>query len=260
MTDARYVAQLGAQGLLIPIDREKLPNGKRLLTRFQDKNGWYIAFEVAATTIAYDKSQVKVPPTSWYDLLKPEYANKLLVPDVSGPVDGAHFLMSLNRAKGGDGKELNAGFEEIKPFVKSSLVLYTQPDQVVSMFERKEIAAAIWAADRAGVTIDKGLPLGVVYPKEGGVGSLHVMIIPKGSKNVDLALQLIDQMLTPEGQACFAERQYVGPTIADVVVSPKTLDVIPYGKNFDKLWFPDGEVIADNIANWARRWNREVSR
>ena len=50
--------------------------------------------------------------------------------------------------------------------------MYTQADQIVSLFKRKEIALAVWYSSRTGVAIDKGLPLAVVYPGKGAVGIL----------------------------------------------------------------------------------------
>ncbi|MEK5768692.1 hypothetical protein, partial [Acinetobacter schindleri] len=84
--------------------------------------------------------------------------------------------MALNRMKGGELSNMDSGFAAVKPIAKASVTLYTQADQIVSLFERQEIAAAVWYPDRAGSAIDKGLPLAIVYPKEGAVGILPALV------------------------------------------------------------------------------------
>jgi spermidine/putrescine-binding protein len=101
-----------------------------------------------ATVIVYDTTQIKTPLTSWTDLYKPEYAGKLAIGDISG-TSGLQFLLALNRMKGGSLTNVDPGFEAIKPLAKNSVTLYTQADQIVSLFERKEIAVAVWYPDRA---------------------------------------------------------------------------------------------------------------
>lgn len=155
---------------------------------------------------------------------------------------------------------MDPGFEAIKPLAKSSATLYTQADQIVSLFERQEIALAVWYPDRAGVAIDKGLPLAIVYPKEGAVGILPALVMPKGSKVPALALKYIDEVLSAEGQTCFAEKNYAGPVNTKVKLSDKAAKVVPYKETFDNLYMPEPEAVAKGLPVWSKRWQREVSR
>jgi len=257
--DNSFALQLRKEGLLEKIDKAKLTNGNDVAPQAFDKEGQYVVFMTGATAIVYDTRQIKTPPTSWFDLLKPELANKISIGDISGTT-GVQFLMALNRVKGGDYANMNPGFEAIKPFAKASVTMYTQADQIVSLFERQEIAAAVWYPDRAGSVIDKGLPLAVVYPKEGGVGILPALVIPRGAKNPALALQYIDEVLSKEGQTCFAERKYAGPVNTKVTLSAKAAKIVPYKESFDNLWLPDPEAVAKGLPEWSRRWSREVAR
>jgi putative spermidine/putrescine transport system substrate-binding protein len=257
--DNSLAAQLKSEKLLETIDKSKLSNASQTSSKAFDKDGQYVVFMTGATVIVYDTKQVKTPPTSWADLSRPEYAGKLAIGDISG-TSGSQLLMALNRMKGGTLPNMDAGFEAIKPLAKSSVTLYTQADQIVSLFERQEIAIAAWYPDRAGSAIDKGLPLAVVYPKEGAVGILPALVIPKGAKSPALALRYIDEVLSQEGQTCFAERKYAGPVNTQVKLSEKAARIVPYKESFDNLWLPDPEVVAKALPEWTKRWQREVAR
>ena len=158
---------------------------------------------VSATTLVYNPKLVKKPPTSWLDIADPAYAGKYAIGDISGTA-GLQFLLALNKLKGGTLEDITPGIEAIKPIAQGATVLYTQADQLLSLFEREEIAIAPWYPDRAGVAIDKGLSLAVAYPKEGAVGILPAVIIPKGTSKTELALKFLDQILSAEGQSCFS--------------------------------------------------------
>jgi putative spermidine/putrescine transport system substrate-binding protein len=257
--DNSLAAQLRNENLLETIDKSKLASAPQISDKAFDKDGKYAVFMTGATVIVYDTTQVKTPPTSWADLGKPEFAGKLAIGDISG-TSGSQFLMALNRMKGGTLTNMDAGFEAIKPMARNSVTLYTQADQIVSLFERKEIAAAVWYPDRAGSAIDKGLPLAVVYPKEGAVGILPALVIPKGSKSPALALQYIDEVLSKDGQACFAEHKYAGPVNTQVTLTDKVARIVPYKATFDNMWLPDPDEVARQMPLWTKRWQREVAR
>jgi iron(III) transport system substrate-binding protein/putative spermidine/putrescine transport system substrate-binding protein len=257
--DNSLAAQLKNEKLLETIDKTKLSNAPDISPKAFDKDNQYVAFETSATLIVYDPTQIKTPPTSWNDLYKPEYAGKLAIGDISG-TSGAHLLIALNRMKGGTLTNMDPGFEAIKPLAKASVTLYTQADQLVSLFERKEIAIAVWYPDRAGAAMDKGLSLAVAYPKEGAVGILPALVIPKGAKSPDLALKYIDEVLSRDGQACFAEKSYAGPVNTKVTLSDKAAKIVPYRETFDKLYLPEPEAVAKGLPEWSKRWQREVAR
>lgn len=257
--DNSLATQLKNEKLLEIIDRAKLTNAKEVSPRAFDKDNQYVVFMTGGTALVYDTKQVKTPPTSWNDLYKPEFAGKLAIGDISG-TSGSQLLMALNKAKGGTLDNMDAGFAAIKPLAQQSVTLYTQADQIVSLFERGEIVIAVWYPDRAGSAIDKGLPLAVAYPKEGAVGILPALIIPKGAKNPALALKYIDEVLSRQGQGCFAERKYAGPVNTQVKLSDKAAKIVPNGATFDAMWFPEPEAVVKGLPEWTKRWQREVAR
>jgi putative spermidine/putrescine transport system substrate-binding protein len=257
--DNSLAVQTHGEKLNETIERKKLTHAADVIPTAWGKDDSYVVAMVSATTLIYNPKLVKAPPTSWLDLFDPAYAGKYAIGDISG-TSGVQFFLALNKIKGGTLENVDPGIEAIKPLAKGSPVLYTQADQLLSLFERGEIVIAPWYPDRAGVAMDKGLSLAVAYPKEGAVGILPSVMIPKGTGKLDLAHKFIDQVLSAEGQGCFSERAYIGAVNSKVKLSDKLQKIVPYGETLEKAWFIDPEVVAKNLPNWTRRWQREVAR
>jgi putative spermidine/putrescine transport system substrate-binding protein len=257
--DNSLAAQTHGENLNERIDRTKLKNASDIIPTAWGKDDSYVVAMVSATTLVYNPKLVKTPPTSWLDLADPAYAGKYAIGDISGTA-GLHYFLAVNKLKGGTLDNVDPGIEAIKPIAKGSAVLYTQADQLISLFEREEIAIAPWYPDRAGVAMDKGLSLAVAYPKEGAVGILPAVVLPKGTGKSELAHKFLDQILSAEGQGCFSERAYIGAVNTKVQLSDKLKTIVPYGETLEKAWFIDPEVIAKNSPTWTRRWQREVAR
>ena len=257
--DNSLAAQIHGEKLAETLDPAKLKNAGDVIKSAWGKDNSYVVAMVSATALVYNPKMVKSPPTSWLDVADPAYAGKYAIGDITG-TSGLHYLLALNKLKGGTLENIDPGIEAIKPIAKGSTVLYTQADQLLALFERGEIALAPWYPDRAGVAIDKGLSLAVAYPKEGAVGILPAVLIPKGTAKAELAMKFLDQVLSAEGQGCFSERAYIGSVNTKVKLSEKVQKIVPNGESLEKAWFIDPEVIAKNTANWTRRWQREVAR
>jgi putative spermidine/putrescine transport system substrate-binding protein len=257
--DDALSAQTNNENLNERLDRSKLSNAPDIIPNAWGKDDGYVATMVSATAIVYDPKVVKTPPTSWLDLFDPQYAGKYVIGDISG-TSGWQFLLALNKIKGGTLDNIDPGIAAIKPLAQGSVVLYTQADQVISLFERGEIAIAVWYPNNAAAAAAKGLSVAVAYPKEGAVGILPTLVIPKGSKKRDLAYKFIDQALSVEGQKCFSEKAIIGAVNTKVKLSESVAKIVPYDETLKNTWFVDPDIVAKNIPAWSRRWQREVAR
>ncbi|MEZ5657832.1 MAG: ABC transporter substrate-binding protein [Burkholderiaceae bacterium] len=257
--DISIAKQIKAEGLLEKLDFASLETYGDVARQAFDADGNYVNFMTAATVIGYNPSMVKSPPTSWNDLFDPAYKGKVALGDITG-TSGMHFLIAVNKMKGGTLENLDPGFAAIKALMPNVVMLYTQADQIVQLFERGEIAMAPWYPDRIGSAAAKGVPVAVAYPKEGAVGIQPTVSVPKGSKNKALAMKFIDVLLSSEGQKCFAERKFAGPVNTKVQLSDKAASIVPFGESYDKLWYPDTDAIAKLRGSWTERWQREIAR
>ncbi|MEQ8654825.1 MAG: ABC transporter substrate-binding protein [Kiloniellales bacterium] len=257
--DISIAKQMKSEGLLETVDFASLSNYDDVAKQAFDADNQFVNFMTAATVIAYNPNEIDTPPTSWNDLFDPKYAEKIALGDITG-TSGMHFLVAVNKMKGGDFESQDAGFEAIEGLMPNVVMLYTQADQLVQLFERGEIVMAPWYPDRIGSAADKGVPVAVAYPKEGAVGIQPTVVVPKDAKNQELAMAFIDVLLSPEGQKCFAEKKYAGPVNTKVDLSDKVKAIVPFGESYDNLWYPDTDAVSKLRPGWTERWQKEVAR
>lgn len=257
--DSQIVKQAKAEGLLQPLESGKIEHWNDLYEASRDKDSYWVSMMFAGTIITYNTNLVKTPPTSWADLWKPEWKGKLAIPDISG-TSGQQFLMAAARLHGGSVENIDPGFEAIKKLKPNIQMMYTQPDQIIPLFERGDIALAVWYTDRTGAAALKGVPVAAAYPKEGGIGIVPTVSVPKASPKRDLAQKYIATLLSPEGQVCFAQSQFAGPNNKAVKLPADLAKLVPYGENVQRMFFPDTDFVARKFPEWSERWGREIAR
>ena len=71
--------------------------------------------------------------------------------------------------------------------------------------------------------------MAAAYPKEGAIGIVPTVSVPKASQKKELAQKYIATLLSPEGQLCFAQSQFAGPTNKTVKLPPDLAKLVPYG-------------------------------
>ena len=257
--DSQIVKQAKAEGILQPLETGKIEHWGDLYDASRDKDGYWVSMMFAGTIITYNTNLVKTPPTSWADLWKPEWKGKLAIPDISG-TSGQQFLMAAARLNGGSVENIDPGFEAIKKLKPNVQMMYTQPDQIIPLFERGDIAVAVWYTDRTGAAAAKGVPVAAAYPKEGAIGIVPTVSVPKASQKRELAQKYIAALLSPEGQLCFAQTQFAGPTNKKVQLPADLGKLVPFGDIVQRMYFPDTDFVARKFPEWSERWGREIAR
>jgi len=257
--DSQIVKQVKAEGLLQPLEPGKIPQWNDLYEASRDKDAYWVSMMFAGTIITYNTNLVKTPPTSWADLWKPEWKGKLAIPDISG-TSGQQFLMAAARLNGGSVENIDPGFEAIKKLKPNIQMMYTQPDQIIPLFERGDIALAVWYTDRTGAAALKGVPVAAAYPSEGAIGIVPTVSVPKASARRELAQKYIAVLLSPEGQLCFGQSQFAGPTNRKVQLPADLAKLVPYGPLVQRMFFPDTDLVARKFPEWSERWGREIAR
>lgn len=257
--DLQIVKQAQAEGLLDTIDTAKMKDFADLYPSAYDPGKRWIGMMYSGTAIAYNPKVVKTPPTSWQDIWDAQYKGKLALGDISG-TSGQHFLIAAARMNGGSIENIDPGFTSIAKLRPNVVTYYSQADQIVSLIERGDIVIAPWYIDRVGAAASKGVPVAVSFPKEGAVGILPTVAIPLGAKNKALAERYIEALISVEGQKCYAERQFAGPTNRKVELAPDLAKLVPYRDAVEKMYFPDTDAVAKALPAWSARWGREIAR
>ncbi|SMF07895.1 putative spermidine/putrescine transport system substrate-binding protein [Xaviernesmea oryzae] len=245
-------------GLIDKIDTAKLSNFGKLYDVAKDPNGdgMSVGYTFYATSIAYRSDKMKIE--SWADLLKPEYASHIAWPNVTTN-QGPPALYMLGQALGKDTPDLKAAIEAVGEKKDEIVTFYEKSSQLVQLMQQEEI----WAAPIGRFTwapfTKLGLPVAWATPKEGQTGGMNVMIVTKGSKNQDLALQFMDFWLSTEVQTKLAEKLVDSPANRQVKLSDEIANNLTYGEDTAKsLKLIPSAVSLDNRAGWVKSWNETV--
>ncbi|OJF97548.1 ABC transporter substrate-binding protein [Pararhizobium antarcticum] len=255
MADALSAAR---SGLIEKIDTSKLTSFDKLYDIAKDPNGdgMSVGYTFYATSIVYRTDKMTID--SWADLLKPEYAGHVAFPNVTTN-QGPPALYMLGQALGKDTPDLKGAIEAVGAAKDDIVTFYVKSSQLVQLMQQEEIWAAPIGRFSWAPFTKLDLPLGWATPKEGQTGGMNVMVLTKGSKNHDLALQFMDFWLSTEIQTKLAEKLIDSPANKDVQVSDAVAADITYGEDTARsLKLIPSAIALDNRDGWLSEWNARV--
>ena len=185
-------------------------------------------------------------PTSWDDLLRPEFTGQVMVahPSSSGTsyTALATILQLKGEEEGWDYLEQYAG--QISQFTKSGAA----PAKFVGQGEAA--VAIVFSHDIVNEIENNKLPLVLTFPEEGTGYEIGGMAILKGAKNLEAAKLWYDWALTPEAQALGPKyAAYQAPTVKGVELShPELLEVNLI--DYDFIWAGENKTaFVDKFTN-----------
>ena len=162
-------------------------------------------------------------PTSWDDLLKPEFTGQIMVAHPSSSGTSYTALATILQMRGEE-----AGWDFIKKYA-GQISQYTKsgaaPAKFVGLGE--SAVAIVFSHDIINEIENNKMPLVLTFPAEGTGYEIGGMGIVKGATHVQAAQLWYDWAISPEGQALgptFAA--YQAPTVNGVELShPELLEV-----------------------------------
>ena len=251
---------LGAarKGLLQPIDVSALSNHAKLYDIAKDPLGdnLGVGYTFYATSIVYRSDKVTVE--SWADLLSPELAGNVALPDVTTN-QGPPTLHMLGKAMGETDSSLEAPIAAVAEHADDIVTFYVRSSQLAQLMQQEEIWAAPVGRFAWGRFKDNGLPMEWATPAEGQTGGMNVMVMTANNGNEELALQFMDFWLSTEIQTALAEALIDSPANAEVKVSDEVAANLTYGADtVAELDLLDPATILDNRETWLEVWNNSV--
>jgi iron(III) transport system substrate-binding protein len=230
------------------------PNTKNLLDqdKYLDPDNYWAGIYLGSLGFATNKDFLEAhpgleAPTSWDDLLKPEFQDQLLVahPSTSGTsyTAMATVLQLMGEEKGWE--YLNEYADQVLQFTKSG----SAPAKFVGAGEG---AVGVVFSHDIVKQIEAGLPLVLSFPEDGTGYEIGGMAIVKGAQHMDAAQKWYDWALTPEAQALGPKyKAYQAPTVGGVDLSyPELLEVNLI--DYDFQW------AGDNKKEFVDRFNNEI--
>lgn len=250
------------KGLLEKIDGSKIRNLDQVYDFGRDplRNGQAVAYTVYAVGLVVRSDKPAAASiASWRDLARPELKGKLMLANITGN-QGLAQLFMIDRAWGGLATDMSTGMGKIAELKPNVVTFYTQTAQMTALFAQDEA----WVAPVgrfAWLNLKKtGKPLQWVVPKEGQVGMMNVLAMPKGSKNADLVHQLIDFWLSREVQTALANDLVDSPINRNVKPTPEAAEGLTIGaQQINSLVLMKPEMVVRERAGWVTQWNRVIA-
>lgn len=197
-----FVAKMRDEGMLQKIDHSKLNNFTELDKNYLDKpfdpnNDYSIPHVIAMTGLAVNTDMYNPEDfDSWADLWNPELKGQIMLMDDTREV----FHIALRKlgysGNSTDPKQIDEAYEELKKLMPNVLVFNS--DNPANPYLSGEVGLGMLWNGSAAAAQREGLPIELVWPKEGGIFWVDSLAIPKKAKNVDAAHKMIDFLLRPE--------------------------------------------------------------
>ena len=258
-----FVHKMRREGLLRPIDPSKLPNLKHADPRLMDKpydpqNRFSIPYVWGSTGLIYNSNRVKKENmSSWKDLWRPEFKNRLVMNDDVREVFGVGLILNGHSINDQNPDHIKAAYESLKKLLPNIRV-FSGDSPKLPMLNMETHAGMTWNGE--AYMANQEMPsIQYAYPKEGAIFWVDSMVIPKGAQNSGDAHAFINFILRPE----IAKRicEYVGfaPANKDAMalMEPKLKNnpmIFPSSKVVEKGEFQLD--VGEAILVYERYWER----
>ena len=171
-------------------------------------------------------------PTSWDDLLKPEFTGQVMVAHPSSSGTSYTALATILQIRGEE-----AGWEYLQQYA-GQMSQFTKSGAAPAKFvgQGEAAVAIVFSHDIVNEIENNKLPLVLTFPEEGTGYEIGGMAILKGAKHPQAARLWFDWALTPEAQALGpVYAAYQAPTVGGVELShPELLEVNLI--DYDFIW------------------------
>ncbi len=214
-----YLADLSYFDYSIFLDDMKVPS-KKYVGEYRNSGAIVINTELLV-------EKGLTPPTSYQDLIKPEFKELLSMPNPKSSGTGYMFLKNLVNTWGEE-----KAFEYFDEFAKNVVQFTSSGSGPMNALVQKEAVVALGMTGQAVTMINEGAPLKILFFEEGAPCSLygHAMTKKAESKeNYDKIKEVFDYLVKNVTPACdaafFPEQVFVGREF----LLPNYPENIPYG-------------------------------
>jgi spermidine/putrescine transport system substrate-binding protein len=214
-----FVSKMSNEGMLQKIDTAKLKNYNNLdpallNQSFDPKNEYSIPYIWGATAIGINTDTIDAASiNSWADLWQPKYRGSLLLLDDAREVFQVALLKLGYSGNTTDPAQIEQAYQELIKLMPN--VVAFNSDSPANPFIEGEVDIGMLWNGSAYMARKEGIPVDIIWPKEGAIFWMDSLAIPSGAKNVDGAMKLIDFLLRPEIAARVAtEIGYPTPNLA----------------------------------------------
>lgn len=246
--------QAGQEGVVVPHKPEhweEIPEG------LKDPDGLWFTIHSGTLGLFVNKDALEGAPvpTSWSDLLKPEYQGKVGYLDPSSAFVGYAGAVAVNRAMGGSLDNFDPGIEFFKQLAKNDPIVPKQTSyarvlsgEIPILFDYDFNAYRAKYKDEANVEF--------VIPQEGTVVVPYVMSLVKNGPNPENGKKILDYIMSDNGQAVWANA-FLRPIRASAMSDEAQAKFLPPSE-YERSTPVDYAKMAEVQKAFAERYLSEV--
>ena len=228
----------------------KSPDLAAIPAEFRGPGNLWVGTNVHVMVLMVNERQLKgvAAPTTWSDLMKPEWKGKFAITDPSKSATAYMLVYGLLKQFGKDGLEK----------IAANAVVTSSSGTTYKGVASGEYAVGLtleYAAQEYVAGGQKEIKL--VYPTEGSYLAPEGMFIVKGAKNMEAAKTLYNGLLSKEVQEALLKKNFRRPTRTDIAVSKLT--TLPDLKSI-KIFPLDQEKASQEYEQLVALWNLAINK
>lgn len=237
-------------GLWAELDESKISSMSEVIDEARLSNGDGVGIGVQGTGIFYNTEVFEAegwePPTSFQDLLRPEFCGRVGM--AAPPL--IHTMMLMLMLADGDMDNVEPGMEQMERLGDCVSSYGAGSSAMDEKIQSEEYLIGVHGAHRTIALADQGFPVQYVAPSEGVPVVLGTVSIVENAPNPEIAHAFVDRLLSVEGQTAIVDIGKWAPVNSKVELRD---DQIEAGfPTPDVMIRFDDEAIAERIEDWSR--------
>ncbi|MBU4336482.1 MAG: ABC transporter substrate-binding protein [Actinobacteria bacterium] len=258
-----FTSQLISEGYA---DTFKPSTWDEIPTDLKDADGQWVGAYYGLMSIGVNTTLVENPPTSWADLLKPEYKGQVTLngdPREAGAAFAA--VMAASLANGGSFDDITPGIEYFAK-LKASGNLQTVDVTEASLLSGEVPIALDWTYNFPAVAesmADAGFELTSTVPSDGVYASYYAQSVVTEAAHPCAAKLFVEHLVSDDGALAYLEGGAIPARYATLVEEGKISDelaaTLPDADTIANITFPSQTQIDAAKATLAAQWGPQVA-
>ena len=238
-------------GVLAPLNTAGIPNARDVPETLRFSHG--ITAWVSQRGIFYRKDLVPFVPTRWQDLWDPRMKGKMAGP--AATFDPGYFPLMAAVINGGNERNLDPGFAQLRPLRENFVAFYTNNVQSIRMLEAGEVSLIAWGVLPNVIShLGPGSNYAFVIPKPAFVAETPIAVVA-GTPRMKQALDFINYALSPDVQTVLATAFGSAPANSKAKPPEILQQILPELGNVYKVDYDYLSGIMDRVID---RYDREI--
>jgi putative spermidine/putrescine transport system substrate-binding protein len=242
-----FAAQVVDEGLSQPYKHaywDEIPDYAK------DADGAWSAAYWGAIGFCVNTDLVENVPTSWADLLDPQYKGMVSMKDPRSSGTANSVVLAAAIGNGGDESNVQPGIDYFAEMIANGQLNAVSPG--TSQIQAGEAPIALfWDFDCLSKAEELGMPLQLVIPSDGTVAGLYTQFVTADAPHPNAAKLMLELEFSDEGQLVYAQG-FTHP-IRNIELPADLAAKFPPDSAYESVYFPKDfsllTAAAEAIAN-----------